>query len=175
MGYKNLYYEDSNQKTYTVQNSTKEYMNYTDKLPGFHFQGNRYPVLANFAGLIRNNEFKVRSTRVINELDTWIFKGETGRMDHQTGAHDDTICALAMGLFVMQFSLKKYIKVAEKDKAILGSYFVNTANQTYTPKYKDGNTLAPKNGLPFYNGTKSLKYDYGIKGNYMWLFGPSKR
>ena len=45
MGYKNMYYEDSNQKTYMVQRSTKVYDSYTDKLPGFHFQGNRYPVL----------------------------------------------------------------------------------------------------------------------------------
>ena len=91
LGYKNLYYEDSSQKTYTVQNSTKNYDGYTDKLPGFHFQGNRYPVLANFAGLVRNNEFKIRSVRVINELDTWIFKEGTGRMDHQSGSNDDTI------------------------------------------------------------------------------------
>ena len=78
LGYKNLYYEDSNQKTYTLQNRSYENMKYMDKLPGFHFQGNRYPVLSNFAGMVRNNEFKIRSNRVINELDTWIFKGEAG-------------------------------------------------------------------------------------------------
>ena len=41
MGYKNLYYEDANQKTYTLQNSTKVYDDYNNRLPGFHFQGNR--------------------------------------------------------------------------------------------------------------------------------------
>ena len=46
MGYKNLYYEDMSQKNYMIQRSTKNYDGYTDKLPGFHFQGNRYPVLA---------------------------------------------------------------------------------------------------------------------------------
>ena len=83
------------------------YDGYTDKLPGFHFQGNRYPVLSNFAGLVRNNEFKIRSVRVINELNTWIFKGETARIDHMEGAHDDTLCALAMGLFVMQYTVNR--------------------------------------------------------------------
>jgi hypothetical protein len=68
LGYKNLYYEDMSQKTYTVQRSTKNYDGYTDKLPGFHFQGNRYPVLSNFAGLVRNNEFKSRSNRVFQNL-----------------------------------------------------------------------------------------------------------
>lgn len=175
MGYKNLYYEDSNQKTYTIQNSTKNYNSYTDKLPGFHFQGNRYPVLANFAGLVRNNEFKIRSTRVINELDTWIFKGDTGRMDHQDGAHDDTICALAMGLFVMQYSLKKMMKTISKDKAILQSYMMSNMQKSAMPrKYGDGSTMEPKNGLPFYNSNKLTKYNDGIKGSYMWLFGKKK-
>ena len=30
------------------KNSTKVYDDYNNRLPGFHFQGNRYPVLANF-------------------------------------------------------------------------------------------------------------------------------
>ena len=89
-----------------------------------HFQGNRYPVLSNLAGLIRNNEFKIRSVRVINELNTWIFKGDTGRIDHMEGSHDDTLCSLAMGLFVMQYSLKRIQSTVKKDKAILSSYMV---------------------------------------------------
>ena len=75
LGYKNFYYEDANQKTYMVQNQVDKPMNFANRLPGFHFQGNRYPVLANFAGMVRSNEFKIRSTRVTNELDTWIFEG----------------------------------------------------------------------------------------------------
>lgn len=37
MGYKNMYYEDSNQKTYMVQNQTKMYDGYTDRLPRIPF------------------------------------------------------------------------------------------------------------------------------------------
>ena len=171
MGYKNMYYEDSNQKTYTVQRSTKNYDGYTDKLPGFHFQGNRYPVLANFAGLVRNNEFKIRSARVINELETWIFKGEAARIDHQDGAHDDTLTALAMGLFVMQYTVNRIQNTANKDKAILNAYMMNRAISMNKPKMKSGETIAPKTGLPFYNSKKRIeKYDK-IGGSCMWLFG----
>jgi hypothetical protein len=85
-------------------------MDYTDVMPGFHMQGNRYPVLANFANMVRNNEFKIRSIRTINELNTWIFKGEAKRMDHQDGSHDDSITCRAMGLFVMIYSYKKMEK-----------------------------------------------------------------
>jgi hypothetical protein len=171
MGYKNLYYEDLSQRTYTIQNSTRMYDSYRDKLPGFHFQGNRYPVLSNFAGLVRNNEFKIRSARVINELDTWIFKGDTGRMDHMDGAHDDTICALAMGLFVMQYSLGRIQRTIKKDKAILAAYMVGGSIDQRKSSIRDGGTITPKNGLPFYNSKNIRSYGSNIQGSHLWLFG----
>jgi hypothetical protein len=175
MGYKNMYYEDSNQKTYMVQRSTKVYDSYTDKLPGFHFQGNRYPVLANFAGLVRNNEFKIRSARVINELDTWIFKGENARMDHMEGAHDDTITSLAMGLFVMQYSVNRLQSTIKKDKAILNAYRMGTGFAQKQNKVTNGVPISPRSGLPFYNGNKVLKkYDNTINGTHLWLLSGYK-
>ena len=174
MGYKNMYYEDSNQKTYLVQRSTKNYDGYTDKLPGFHFQGNRYPVLSNFASLVRNNEFKIRSIRVINELNTWIFKGETARIDHMEGAHDDTLTALAMGLFVMQYTVNRIQNTQNKDKAILNAYLMRSAMSFNKPKMRSGDTIAPKSGLPFYNGKKIIEKYSNINGTHMWLFGSLK-
>ena len=174
MGYKNLYYEDSNQKTYMVQRSTKNYDGYTDKLPGFHFQGNRYPVLANFAGLVRNNEFKIRSARVINELNTWIFKGDTGRIDHMDGSHDDTLCALAMGLFVMQYSVNRIQNTIKKDKAILNGYMVGGSMSVSKDRFKNGGTISPNNGLPIYSSKKLLPQNNVINGNFMWVFGGRK-
>ena len=171
MGYKNLYYEDSNQKTYTVQRSTKNYDGYTDKLPGFHFQGNRYPVLANFAGLVRNDEFKIRSARVINELETWIFKGENARIDHQDGAHDDTLTSLAMGLFVMQFTVNRIQNTVNKDKSILNAYMMSNAINMNKPKINYGNSITPQNGLPFYNSKNINKFDHIPNGSCMWVFG----
>ena len=170
MGYKNLYYEDATQKTYTLQNSTKVYDDYNNRLPGFHFQGNRYPVLANFAGLVRNNEFKIRSVRVINELDTWIFKEGTGRMDHMASAHDDTITCLGMALFVMQFSLNKLQTVKNKDAAILGAYIMG-GGYTPKPQTRDSIDMTPNNKLPFYTNKTFNKYNSNVNGNFMWLFG----
>ena len=171
LGYKNLYYEDSNQKMYTVQRSTKNYDGYTDKLPGFHFQGNRYPVLANFAGLVRNNEFKIRSARVINELETWIFKGENARIDHQDGAHDDTLTSLAMGLFVMQFTVNRIQNTVSKDKSILNAYMMSNAINMNKSKINYGNPITPQNGLPFYNSKNINKFDHIPDGSCMWVFG----
>ena len=171
MGYKNLYYEDSSQKTYTLQNSTRYFDTYTDKLPGFHFQGNRYPVLSNFAGLVRNNEFKIRSTRVINELDTWIFKGDTGRMDHMHGSHDDTITCLAMALFVMQYSLNKIESSKKKDASILKAYTMgNSYNNVQHTNRNTSIDMRPSNSLPFYNKKALNKISSNIHGSYLWLF-----
>jgi len=174
LGYKNFYYEDAVQKTYMLMHPSKQYSgDLTDSLPGFHFQGNRYPVLSNFANMVRNNEIKIRSSRVINELNTWIFKENTGKIDHQAGAWDDLICALAMAMFVMQFSVNKILAAKEKDKAILNSYLMAGAMSVSTRKNSTG--ILPSNGLPFY--TESVLNKYGnkaVQGNYLWLFGHTR-
>ena len=171
LGYKNLYYEDANQKTYTIQNSTKYSEDYSNRLPGFHFQGNRYPVLAGFAGMVRNNEFKIRSVRVINELDTWIFKEGTGRMDHQSGKHDDCITCLAMALFVMQYTVNKLETSKNKDAAILSAYMLGGGMSTKRV-IEDRVDMRPKGMQPMYN-QRTLKGGYPdhVQGNFLWLFG----
>lgn len=171
--YKNIYYDDSSLKKYSVQVSSKQISkDYTDVMPGFHMQGNRYPVLANFANMVRNNEFKIRSIRTINELNTWIFKGEAKRMDHQENSHDDSITCLAMGLFVMIYSYKKMEKAQEKDKAILNAYMMSGSINVGRGSTSDGKILTPKNGLPFYNQNVLDKYsNKSVQGSYLWLFG----
>ncbi len=90
--------------------------NYMNRLPGFHFQ-NRYPVLANF-GTCQKRQFK--NTFYVLMNDTWIFKGETGRMDHMEG-HDDTITCLAMALCIW-FPVVKQKLLNVKNGLILSSY-----------------------------------------------------
>lgn len=173
LGYKNFYYEDQNQKNYTIQNKIDKPLPYINKLPGFHFQGNRYPVLTGFAGMVRSNEFKIRSTRVINELETWIFDAN-GRMDHQSGAHDDSICALAMGLFVMKYTYNKLIESKHKDEAILNAYMsAGSYSQHHSTNYSD-KPITPKNGLPFYSEHTIKRTNQNFTDKYgnncLWLF-----
>ena len=86
-------------------------------LPGFHSSSVRFQMLSNFANMVKTNQYKIRSKRVCNELDTWVFKN--GRIDHKDGCHDDTLTCLAMGLFVLEYSLNKQIKAKSMDSAIL--------------------------------------------------------
>lgn len=175
-GYKNIYYDDVSLKKYTVQQSSHiQSKDYTDVMPGFHMQGNRYPVLANFANMVRNNEIKIRSIRTINELNTWIFKGEAKRMDHQDGSHDDSITCLAIGLFVMMFSYKKMEQAVNKDKAILNAYMMGSNSpQMRNNTLKDGMTISPKTTMPFFSGDSTRNGGKNIQGTYMWLFSGYK-
>lgn len=175
LGYKNLYYDDVQLKSYTMQSAySKLPITNEERLPGFHSKSVRFQMLSNFSTMVKNNEIKIRSIRVINELETWIFKGEAGRIDHMSGSHDDSLTCLAMALFIMMFSLNKMETTKKKDIAILKSYMMNS---NVTPKKQvSGNvsvSIQPKRSLPFYNN-KILKTPNSIQGSYLWLFGGKK-
>lgn len=172
LGYKNLYYDDPTLKTYTIQReATSLGITADGKLPGFHSSSVRFQMLTNFAHMVKSNAFKIRSKRVITELDTWIYKGDAGRIDHMDGCHDDTLTCLAMALFVMQFSLEKMQKAKQADAAILSSWATNTSvrtNNVYMPN--SSVSMQPSNVMPFYtNNNRNNPYQTSM-GDCMWLF-----
>ena len=140
LGYPNLYYDDPSLKNYTSQNDATT-LTVTEKgLPGFHSSSVRFQMLSNFANLIRTNQFKIRSLRVCNELDTWIYKN--GRMDHKDGCHDDTLTCLAMGLFVVEFSIKKQRENRNKDVAMVNAMInVNSRIRYNEDGFSDKNDI----------------------------------
>lgn len=171
LGYKNLYYDDPLLKTYTIQReaSTLGVTN-EGKLPGFHSSSVRFQMLTNFAHMVKTNAIKIRSKRVISELDTWIYKGESGRIDHMDGCHDDTLTCLAMGLFVAQFSLERLQQTKKADAMLLQSWITNntTRTDTTTRTKNEPMSIEPKYSMPFYSG--ETNYNNNINNNYMWLF-----
>lgn len=128
--YPNLYYDETSAlKNYTTDYAKKLFkLKDNDKLPGFRSNGLRLQMISNFVEMLKNNSFRVRSERVISELDTWVFKN--GRPDHMDGCHDDLLTCLSMGLFVMQYYMLKTDKLKQKDKQIVGSWFVNNSSNT---------------------------------------------
>lgn len=128
--YPNMYYDDEDLKTYTIINRT-ETKNKGDRMPGYKNGNNRFQMLNNFANLVRTNQFKIRSSRVCVELQTWIWKN--GRQDHMDGKHDDTITCLAMGLFVIQFSLGRMLKNKAKDETIMRALIMANSRIKYVP------------------------------------------
>lgn len=135
LGYPNLYYDDTNLKNYTNDTikAKKNSIDNKQQLPGFRTNALRLQMISNFIELLKNNSFRVRSTRVISELGTWIFKN--GRPDHMDGMNDDLLTCLAMGLFVMQFYMIKNDKIRTKDKIMVGSWAINNySNTNYNTK-----------------------------------------
>ena len=170
LGYKNLYYDDPELKTYTMQRDASSLKLTTDgRLPGFHSSSVRFQMLTGFANMVKTNQIKIRSKRVIAELDTWIYKGTAARIDHQDGCHDDTLTCLAMGTFVMNFSMKKQQQAVAKDKIILKAWTSSATlpNSNITIKKTTEISMDPnkKYSMPFYTN-KSNNNNFGY---YRWL------
>ena len=172
LGYKNLYYDDPNLKTFTIAREASSLQLTNDgKLPGFHTSQSRFQILSHFANMIRTNEFKVRSKRVIGELDTWVFKN--GKQDHQDGCHDDTLTCLAMGMFVYKFHMGDIQRAKERDAAFLRAW-INSANSmkfNITAKTPTEVSIEPvKSPMPFYT-QKTLQKSSGnpLIDAYRWL------
>lgn len=173
LGYKNLYYDDPELKVYTMQRDASSIQPTPDgKLPGFHSSSVRFQMLTYFANMVKTNQIKIRSKRVIAELDTWIYKGTAARIDHQDGCHDDTLTCLAMAVFVMNFSMKKIIEAKEKDKTILKAWTTSAnvpgKNCDITIKRTTEISAAPKNNyaMPFYTSSQNKNASLNP---YRWL------
>lgn len=172
LGYKNLYYDDPNLKTFTIAREASSLQLTNDgKLPGFHTSQSRFQMLSHFANMIRTNEFKVRSKRVIGELDTWVFKN--GKQDHQDGCHDDTLTCLAMGMFVYKFHMGDIQRAKERDAAFLRAW-INSANSmkfNIAAKTTTEVSIEPvKSPMPFYT-QKTLQKSSGnpLIDAYRWV------
>lgn len=179
LGYKNLYYDDPTLKTYTMARDASSLPLTNDgRLPGFHSSSVRFQMLTNFAYMVKTNAFKIRSKRVITELETWIYKGDQGRIDHMDGAHDDTLTCLAMGLFVMNFSFNKLQEVKKRDAALLQAWASSASVAQQQPSNRFLNNtqnnnsvyMTPKQNMPFYSGNNIQTIASGTNGSYMWLF-----
>jgi hypothetical protein len=178
LGYKNLYYDDPTLKTYTMQRDASSIQLTNDgKLPGFHSNSVRFQMLTFFANMVKTNQIKIRSKRVIEELGTWIYKGDAGRIDHMDGCHDDTLTALAMAVFVMQFSLKKMEEAMSKDAAMLSAWVAGRQSvmNTMTREVTSSSiSMTPKTSMPFYTGNQVQRAADTVGGTCMWLFAKGR-
>lgn len=190
-GYTNFYYNDPNIKNFNKKNLDDEDLDTQNQTPGWKNTTLRPTVLMNFANALTNDSIKIRSIRVIKELETWIWKN--GRPDHKAGSNDDTITALALGWFIFEHAFKRIEKSKQRDKMVLeawknvGKNHGTTFNYNYSNNtlanqatYSGGDITASidnrkKYISPIYN-KKSLDRQKGKDDNtHMWLFFANKR
>ena len=149
--YKNLYYDDPKIKTPTIQEARARLkINDEEKLPGFHSSSIRTQMIMNLETTLRIDGVHINSSRMRKEMETFVFKN--GRPDHMDGYHDDTLQAMAMLLYVLQFSFKQLEINQNKDKVILQAFVAGRANNITNSTLDN----KPTNPLPFYT-PKSFK------------------
>lgn len=168
LDYPNMYFDDVELKNYMMQGRTVKPVN--GKLPGFHSSSVRFQMLSNFANMVRTDQFKIRSERVIAELETWIW--HNGRQDHMDGFHDDTITCLAMGLFVVQFSMKKELRNKAMDESILKAMIQANSRVIIGASANHGEPVASKYAPQIYVNREPLYQDKSAAYKAsMWLIG----
>lgn len=126
--YPNIYYDDPAIKTPTIEKKYKDYnIDINSKLPGFHTNSVRTQMIGNLVTNLKNNALRIHSSRVITEMNTWVWKN--GRADHMKGAHDDALMCLSMSMFVIEFSILKNALTREKNVAMIKSWAVNAPSK----------------------------------------------
>ena len=127
-------------------------------------------MLSNFANMVRTDQFKIRSQRVIAELETWVWKN--GKQDHMDGFHDDTITCLAMGLFVVQFSMQKDMKNKAMDATMLRAMIEANSRIRFGGQYKENVELEKKYAPQIYMNREPMYQDKSAAYKAsMWLIG----
>lgn len=172
LGYTNFYYDNPLMSKYMMEQEASSLGTDKDgKLPGFHTSSVRFQMLSSFANLVRTNAFKIRSLRVTNELDTWIYKGANVRMDHMDGFHDDTITCLAMGLWVMEWNFNMIERNRKNDKANLAAFIAGNSNtgMVYAKTVEDQRSIEKKYVMPIVVGGSGVTKRQAKTNPYAWL------
>lgn len=116
LGYKDLYTDGVNAFDKWSWNPKAQ-----EKMPGLSFNSKRTQIVASFEESLRHN-FVVRSSRLVNEMNTFVYIN--GKADHMKGQHDDLIMAIAMCIYVGEFSFSLLKASEESTKALLEGWTV---------------------------------------------------
>lgn len=171
LNYPNLYYEQPSLKSYTIERAYSKFnLKPGDQLPGFRNNALRTQMIQSFITVVKENVFKIRSMRVINEMETWIYKN--GRPDHMDGCHDDSLTCLSMGVFIMNFFLLKNEKDKSKDMSIVKSWYVNNTRNSNLPKHQleDSINMSIERKMPFFS-SRQIEKEETRRINAMILLG----
>ena len=159
LGYKNLYVDGIN-----IADKWKYNPKADEKIPGINFNSKRVQIVAAFEEALRH-DFKIRSTRLLNELNTFVYVN--GRPDHLKGQHDDLIMACAMPIYVGETSFAQLDKVTEVTKAMVESWTVNSSHNNRVTDFNPNVPVFPNERMTQFNNNPT-KEEYE---KYSWLFG----
>jgi len=127
LGCKNMHYDVPSAGAIRVDSRLNNFTK-DGKTPGFNVSKVRLPMIQELEFSIRENVVAIRSTRIIAEMRTFIYKN--GRPDHVKGKNDDCLITLAMAVWVIQRHFKQLESNVNQSKAMLDSWALNTGGAT---------------------------------------------
>jgi hypothetical protein len=169
--YKHLHYDNANGKILSARQRELTQYDKQNKIPGFHATSVRLPMISNLEYKIRTNGVKIRSSRMVSEMQTFIYKN--GRPDHMEGYHDDLLMSMGMALWVIEHSFKNLERLEKQNKAILNSW-ISGANTASNPAKPTVTTVDKETGKPVTRINQNHAAYRNVqdpRGQYSWLFG----
>lgn len=179
LGYENVHYGEithkptrdrlngyikTSQKTLPDGKTTK-----IDLIPGFFLGSNRGSVLIEFQRCINMGDVVIRSTRLLEEIKTFVTVGGNRVADHKRSFHDDSIMSTAMALYSLFHELFKLGENKEKVKKMLDAMMILGHNDIIE-KVKRGDDPNMTTRTPDYRVSKKNPY-----GSNSWLFNNLKK
>jgi len=139
LGYKNLYYRNQKDKYNAMYGIGETQIHKV----GFTTSGqSRSQILTKLEQVIRNKELRIYSSRLYEEVKTFIWKGTKAQA--QKGKNDDLVMALAIGVWLFDTSPVNSKHSVDINSAMLKAFAVNrTSSDAVTSPW------ANKNHNPF--------------------------
>ncbi len=106
----------------------------------------RGPMLRLLEERLRNNTLRIRSSRVVEELKTFVMKGDKPKA--KKGKHDDVVMALAIGNSLISAGGAHAMKSVDMAKAMLGGFAVNNRHKEQQQPVRHFNNLNPLVPVP---------------------------
>lgn len=128
---------------------------YVDLVPGFFIGSVRASVLIEFQRAIHMGDLIIRSKRTSEELKTFITVGGSRIADHGRSFHDDSIMGIAIGIYTINFDMKKYKVNDESTKDMINTML--NINNNEKPKKNNKPSLFDR----------EFNNPYGVNA---WLF-----
>ena len=131
-GYKNLFYMSKDLKYIDVENQMTNRYRSEDRglVAGFSTTSKTRPlIISKLTDYFREKSVVVRSTRLIDELFTFIYMN--GRAEAMKGYNDDLVMAFSIGLWVRDTALRLRQEGIDLTKSAVGSITSNTYNGIY--------------------------------------------
>jgi hypothetical protein len=122
LGYNNLYFKNESDRASFLYN-----IDQSSVISKIGFQTNvktREQILSKLDVVLRNNRVIFRSSRFIEELKSFVWKGSKAQA--QKGKNDDLIISAAIGCFLFDSETKSHEKAYDLNRAMLQGFAMNT-------------------------------------------------